>query len=178
MQNLKLFSSSWGVWFGLLILKNIQNCIIVIFHQMCLTNPSFQPASYSIGWKHLFHNWYKHLYSLFPRMLQRCMHVKGFTYAKNKFHHRQWILFPFICFNESPLKMMTNAFYFTLKLFVFEIFIFLSWSFGYVLKQLDKMAMISFKIYYITDWTKNNYNGHIIPNDSEVKTTRQWNLIS
>ena len=31
--------------------------------------------------------------------------------------------FLFICFNESPLKMMKNAFYFTLKaLFVFKIF--------------------------------------------------------
>ena len=32
----------------------------------------------------------------------------------------------FICFNESPLKMMKNAFYFTLKLFIFNIFKFLS----------------------------------------------------
>ena len=34
---------------------------------------------------------------------------------------------PFICFHQSTLKMMKNAFYFMLKdLFVFEIFTFLS----------------------------------------------------
>ena len=39
----------------------------------------------------------------------------------------------FICFNESPLKMMKNAFYFILKVFfVFKIFKFLSWLFSYI----------------------------------------------
>ena len=39
----------------------------------------------------------------------------------------------FICFNESSLKMMKNAFYFILKaLFVFKIFIFLSRHFVHV----------------------------------------------
>ena len=41
----------------------------------------------------------------------------------------------FICFSESPLKMMKNAFYFILKaLFVLKIFKFLSWFFGHVEK--------------------------------------------
>ena len=40
--------------------------------------------------------------------------------------------------------MLRNAFYFMLKaFFVFEIFIFLSWLFGYVEKQLDKKAKFS-----------------------------------
>ena len=42
---------------------------------------------------------------------------------------------------ESPLKMMKNAFYFTLKaLFVLRIFKFLSWLFGHVEKtaQLER----------------------------------------
>ena len=26
---------------------------------------------------------------------------------------------------------------------------------------LDKKAMVNFKIYYVTDWTTNNYNTHI-----------------
>ena len=40
-----------------------------------------------------------------------------------------------ICFKDSPLKIMKNAFYFTLKaLFVFKIFKFLSWFFGHVEK--------------------------------------------
>ena len=38
-----------------------------------------------------------------------------------------------IYFNEIPLKMMKNAFYFILKaLFVLKIFKFLSWHFGHV----------------------------------------------
>ena len=41
--------------------------------------------------------------------------------------------FLFIYFNESPLKMMKNAFYFILKaLFGLKIFKVLSWHFGYV----------------------------------------------
>ena len=41
--------------------------------------------------------------------------------------------FSFICFNESPLKMMKNTFYFNLKaLFVLKILKFLSWHFGHV----------------------------------------------
>ena len=58
--------------------------------------------------------------------------------------------------------MIKNAFYFMLKaLFVFEIFTFLSWLFGYVEKRLDKKVMVNFKIYDFTDWTRNNYNTHI-----------------
>ena len=42
---------------------------------------------------------------------------------------------------------MKNAFYFTLKaLFVLGKFTFLSRLFGYVEKQLDKKAMVNFKI--------------------------------
>ena len=41
----------------------------------------------------------------------------------------------FICFNESPLKLMKNAFYFILNtLLVLKIFKFLSWLFGHVEK--------------------------------------------
>ena len=44
----------------------------------------------------------------------------------------------FICFNESPLKMVKTAFYFSLTvLFVLKIFKVLSWVFGHV---------------HITDW--------------------------
>ena len=46
--------------------------------------------------------------------------------------------------------MMKNVFYFKLKvLFVLEIFAFLS------------KAKVSFKIYDVTEWTKNSYNTHI-----------------
>ena len=46
-------------------------------------------------------------------------------------------------------------------IFVLEIFTFLSWLFDYVEKCLDKKAMVNFRIYDATDWTKNNYNVHI-----------------
>ena len=42
--------------------------------------------------------------------------------------------------------------------FVLEIFTFLSGLFGFVEKRLEKKAKVNFKIYYVTDWTANNYN--------------------
>ena len=58
--------------------------------------------------------------------------------------------------------MMRNGFYFMLKaLFILEIFTLLSWLFGYVEKRLNKKVVINFKVYDITDWTKNNYNTYI-----------------
>ena len=46
-----------------------------------------------------------------------------------------------ICFNEVPLKMIKNAFYFMLKtLSLSIIFSCKSWLFGYVEKRLDKKA--------------------------------------
>ena len=66
--------------------------------------------------------------------------------------------------NETPLKMMKNAFYFTLKaLFVFKIFKFLSWLFRHVEKRLDYdlKDKVNFKIYDITTWETNNCNIHI-----------------
>ena len=45
----------------------------------------------------------------------------------------------FTYFNESPLKMMKNVFYFILKaFFVFKIFKFLSWHFGNVGETLER----------------------------------------
>ena len=56
-------------------------------------------------------------------------------------------------FNESPLKMMKNAFYFTAKaLFVLKIFKFLSFVLNF---------WSCFKIYYAATWLTNNYNTHI-----------------
>ena len=58
--------------------------------------------------------------------------------------------------------MIKNASYFMLKdLFILEILTFLSWLFCYVEKRFDKEAMIYFKIYDVTDWTKNNSNINI-----------------
>ena len=62
---------------------------------------------------------------------------------------------------ESPLKMMKNAFYFTLKpLFVLKIFKFLSSIFGHVEKRLDLIDKVNFKIYDVTTRETNNCNTH------------------
>ena len=51
----------------------------------------------------------------------------------------------FICFNESPSKVMENTFYFKLKAFlVLEVFRFLSQLFGYLEKRLGKKAKVNF----------------------------------
>ena len=63
---------------------------------------------------------------------------------------------------ESPLKMMNNVFYFTLKsLFVRKIFEFLSCFFGHVEKRFNSKNKVDFKIYDVTTWLTNNYNTHI-----------------
>ena len=68
----------------------------------------------------------------------------------------------FICFYESPLKMMKNAFYFTLKaLFVLKIQKFLSWVFCHAEKTIWLKTKVNFKTYDITTWWINNYNIHI-----------------
>ena len=46
-------------------------------------------------------------------------------------------------------------------LFVLKISTFLSWRIVYVEQQLDKIAMVNFKIHNVTDWTTNNHNIHI-----------------
>ena len=53
----------------------------------------------------------------------------------------------YICFNDSPSKMMKNAFYFILKaFFVHKIFKFLFWLFGHVEKStwLEIMSISKF----------------------------------
>ena len=64
--------------------------------------------------------------------------------------------------NESPLKIMKNAFYFTSKaLFVLKILKFFSWLFSHVAKRLDKEDKINFKFYDVTAWLTNNCDTHI-----------------
>ena len=65
----------------------------------------------------------------------------------------------FICFNESPLKLMKNDIYFMLKALFVHIYILL---FGYIEKRLDKQAEVNFKIRDYSDWTTSNYNTYIV----------------
>ena len=71
--------------------------------------------------------------------------------------------------------MMNNAYYFMLKTRFVSIFTFLSWSFGYVEKWIDKKALVNFKIYDVLDWIKDNDNTYF-PISLHVKAIRQWDL--
>ena len=85
-----------------------------------------------------------------------------------------WQLFFSIYFNESALKVMKYTLYFMLKaLFIFELFTFLCWYFGYLVKRRDKKAMFNFKSYDVVTI-------HILPNISRSKgnqTTKFGQLI-
>ena len=81
----------------------------------------------------------------------------------------------FICFNESPLKVMKNAYYFMLKApFVLDIFTFLSWLYCYSEKQYDKKAEVLLRHRLYNKELQYVY----CPTSQEVKATRQLNLVS
>ena len=85
---------------------------------------------------------------------------KFYKYIKVKLSPSKKKFFFFVQFNGSSLKIMKNAFYFVLKaLFVPEIFKILSRCFGPI---FEKKAIVSFKIYEVADWTRNNYNTHVV----------------
>ena len=68
----------------------------------------------------------------------------------------------FICFNESPIKMLKKCLKFILKaLFVLKIFKVLSWLFCHVEKKAWLETKVNLKIYDVTTWLINNYNIHI-----------------
>ena len=64
--------------------------------------------------------------------------------------------------NESPLKMMKNAFYFILKaIFVLKTFKCLCWLFGHVGTRA-RLERDHFKTFDLTAWLTNNYTTHIV----------------
>ena len=91
-----------------------------------------------------------------------------------------------ICFNESPLKIMENTFYFILKaLFVFKIFKFLPWRFGHVEKSfIRKIRLIS--TFMASQPGQQTITIHILPNISRSKGNQtmifgqvmQYNMIN
>ena len=81
--------------------------------------------------------------------------------------------------SESPLKKMKNSFYFTLKaLLVLKIYKFLSW----LLCLWRKTAWLERSGYFQNLWRHNLVNKQLqytyLPISQEVKTIRQWNLVS
>ena len=76
--------------------------------------------------------------------------------------------FFFICFNESPLKLMKNYFYFMLKaLFVLKVIILESYRFGYV-QKLRKLMLIS--KFMTSQPGQKIISIHILPNISRSKS--------
>ena len=74
----------------------------------------------------------------------------------------QTLKFDTISSNWKLFKNDRKFFYFPLKaLFVLKIFIFLSWLFGHVEKQLDKTAKVNFKFFDAIGWEINNYSTQI-----------------
>ena len=85
----------------------------------------------------------------------------------------RWSLRQFLV-TENPLKLMENALYFTLKaLFVFKVFKFLSWHFGYVEKRLDEQDKVNSKI-MTSQPGKQTIAKHILPDTSRNKGNRTW----
>ena len=85
-----------------------------------------------------------------------------------------------ICFIESPLKVMKNAFYFILKApFVLEIFKFFLMTFWSCRKN-GLIRKVNFKIHEVTAWLTNNYNTRIsrisTPNISRSKDNQTMKL--
>ena len=70
--------------------------------------------------------------------------------------------FIFICFIDSPLKMIKNTFYFILKVFPFTKY--LNFCLDILVAQKKRFNYenkISFKIFDATSWLTNNYNAHV-----------------
>ena len=69
----------------------------------------------------------------------------------------------FICFNDSPSKMMKNASYFILKALssISRFLTFCLYFLGMQKKRLDQKDKVNFKIYDVTTWLTKNYNTHI-----------------
>ena len=97
------------------------------------------------------------------------------AYVGQNVHSPTWLKV-FLLATENPLKMMKNAFYFTLKaLFILNIFKCLSWLFGHVEKRLDQKDQVIFKIHDAT--ILSTIAIQLWPY-CEVKTIRWLNLVS
>ena len=89
--------------------KNIQNCIIVIFH-LCLTKLSFEPTGYNVGSHILFHNRCKTITAFIPCFQERYRDVCVCVWEKKvslmlKINSLQ-IMGSFSCHSKFELRKM------------------------------------------------------------------------
>ena len=82
----------------------------------------------------------------------------------------------FICFIDSPLKIMENAFYFILKkLYLLSRYLNLCHDFFVMLKKwLDQKGKVNFKIHDVTIWL--TITIHILPNISRSKDNQTMKI--
>ena len=118
-----------------------------------------------------------HLIYRFDRFLETWFHwVLSVLIANNKFKGALSYLRQFLA-TESPLKMMKNAFYFTLKVpLVLKLIIILFWLYSHVKNGLIK------KLRLISKWRQNLVNKQLQctywPISQEAKTISQetWSV--
>ena len=79
---------------------------------------------------------------------------------------------------ESPLKMMKDAFYFTLKdVLVLKILKFLFWLFGHVKNGFIRKIRLITKFNRCNNLVVKQLQYTYWPISQEAKATRQWNLV-
>ena len=101
----------------------------------------------------------ENIFILYKNIICGLIFTVGFTGLQSDSHLPKK---NFICFNESPSKLIKNVFCFMLKtIFVLKIFKFLSSLFDHVEKRLDWKRKVNFKIYDVTTWLRNNCHTHV-----------------
>ena len=90
---------------------------------------------------HIFRNLSWKICPLFGQILIMCLKCSSTSFSSSSYSEKMrwgegWVILSpsnkvgLVCFNESPLKMMNNFFYFILKVFfILKIFTFLPWLF-------------------------------------------------
>ena len=125
-------------------LQNVQNEIFKIFKNMFKNNMKFTRAACWINSK--ISNRHRNTTLIIFLFWRYCWSLLWCNYWKSLKSDSHLPKNSFICFNESPLKVMKNAFYFILKaLLVLKIFKFLYWLFGHVKKPglIRKIQLLS-----------------------------------
>ena len=124
-------------------LQNFQNEIFKIL-KMFKHNMKFTRAACWI--KSKISNRDKNTALMIFLFCQCCWSLLWCHYCKSLKFDSHFLKNCFICFNESPLKIMKSAFYFILKaLLILKMFKFLCWLFGHVKKSglIRKIKLIS-----------------------------------
>ena len=101
------------------------------------------------------------------------MFLYKFEYTRRFSNLQQFTFKNALLVTKISLRMIQNAFYFTLKaLFALRVFKFLSWLFGHEGNRLDQKDKINFKIYGVTILGKKQLQCTLFPNMSRSKISQ------